>query len=264
MNESIYEQKENMTLDNSNIGLAIAALVLGILSICMSFLVIGIFLSVIGFLLGIASRKSSLSVRLMAQWGVGLSIIGFILSIGITSYYYHTYREYMAMWEDWKEVSFEEWVGEPASDFAFIDLNGKEMKLSDFEGKKIILDFWATWCSPCVQEIPHFIELQNSIPESQLTIIGISDENIEELKEFSQKKNINYIIGTSSNLPAPFDEIMSIPTTFFIDSNGIIRNVLEGYHDLDDLQNNIDSLDEMPESEINIHDPVIYDEYNTN
>ncbi|MCH9021423.1 MAG: redoxin domain-containing protein [Planctomycetes bacterium] len=247
MDQIKSEQKENITLDNSKLGLAISSLVLGIVSFCMSFLVIGVIFGIVGLILGLASRKSVISIRSMAKWGVVLSIVGILLSIIFASYYYHSASAFFEEWEDSEDISYEEWIDETVPDFTFTDLAGNKQNISEFRGKKVILNFWATWCPPCVLEIPHFIELKKSMSDEELVIIGISDDERQKLGKFIKKHNINYIIGNSDDLPSPFYDIMSIPTTFFIDSNGIIRNVLKGYHDLEELKASTSSLDILPE-----------------
>jgi len=81
-----------------------------------------------------------------------------------------------------------------AAGFTLKDLNGKEISLSDFHGKVIILDFWATWCPPCVQEIPHFNELYEEYRNKGLAIIGISVDQggIPDVEKFIKKTPIAY------------------------------------------------------------------------
>jgi thiol-disulfide isomerase/thioredoxin len=103
--------------------------------------------------------------------------------------------------------------------------------LSELKGKRVVVDFWATWCPPCVKEIPHYIQLYGETSRDDLAIVGISDEAPGVLADFVKKKGINYPIARGTNLPPPFDKIASIPTTFFIDRHGVIQTVAVGYHD---------------------------------
>jgi peroxiredoxin len=125
---------------------------------------------------------------------------------------------------------FTQFVGKQAPDFEFTDINGKTQKLSGYKDKTIMLVFWATWCPPCRMEIPGLIELRKKNSAATLAIIGISYENADEVRNFVSKNDINYTIATASpaNVPAPFSMINSIPITFFIDKDGIIRLVTEG------------------------------------
>ncbi|MCK4913929.1 MAG: TlpA family protein disulfide reductase [Planctomycetes bacterium] len=130
------------------------------------------------------------------------------------------------------------WHGQTATDFTLPDLNGKEHKLSDYNGKDVIIVFWATWCGPCIREIPHLKKLRNTIRKDKLAILAISNEPTDLLERFAKKRRINYTVLSSNGnpLPAPFDRVTSIPTTFFIDSTGKIKLAASGMISLGELK----------------------------
>jgi len=122
------------------------------------------------------------------------------------------------------------WYGKTAPDFTLTDITGKKHKLSDYRGKDVLIVFWATWCRPCLTEIPHLIALRNTISEDKLAILGISyitPRNTTEMVKNLVKRNkrINYTVFSSDMraMPTPFNTINSIPCSFFIDSEGKIK-----------------------------------------
>lgn len=123
--------------------------------------------------------------------------------------------------------------GKPAPAFTLQDLNGKNISLAGLRGKVVILDFWATWCPPCVKEIPHFVELHEQYKDKGVEILGISldQAGVSVVKAFVQKFQIKYpIMMTDGKVDKAFGGITSIPTTFIIDSAGNIRNTRVGYN----------------------------------
>jgi peroxiredoxin len=120
-------------------------------------------------------------------------------------------------------------IGKEAPDFTLPDINGKQVGLSEFKGKVVMLDFFASWCPPCRQEVPDFVELQKAYGDNGLAVVGVALVNMQEAKDFAVKFSINYPVliddGNVSNLYGP---IRSIPTTFILDKNGKIVKLYIG------------------------------------
>ncbi len=122
-------------------------------------------------------------------------------------------------------------VMKKAPDFSLQDINGKTVRLSDYSGKVIILNFFATWCPPCREEIPDFIELVNTIDKGRFAIIGISVEKGDEgtVRKFAAVKKINYpVLVDDGFVSKAYGSVSSIPTTFIIDRNGNIAEKIIG------------------------------------
>jgi thiol-disulfide isomerase/thioredoxin len=122
----------------------------------------------------------------------------------------------------------------PAAGWQLNDLNGKMVKSSDFRGKVVILDFWATWCVPCRVEIPHFVELQKQYGDKGLTVIGVSldERGVEVVKKFAKRFSVNYpIVIGNEKVAEEYGGIDAIPTTFVIDRQGRIVSRHIGYDD---------------------------------
>jgi thiol-disulfide isomerase/thioredoxin len=110
--------------------------------------------------------------------------------------------------------------------FTLNDMNGTPVKLSDYKGKVILLDFWATWCGPCKLEIPHFVELQQQYGPQGLVVLGFSvDDTVDKLKPFASELRMNYpvLVGLGrDDVQDAFGPIWGIPTTFLISREGKI------------------------------------------
>ena len=139
--------------------------------------------------------------------------------------------------------AYNSWRGREAADFTLTDIAGKRHKLSDFRGKDVMLVFWATWCSPCIMEVPHLIALQNIIGKEKLAILAIShispNSTTEMVKNFvKQNQRINYTVFSvdAETMPAPFNYITVIPCSFFIDKQGKIKLATEGLLSLGDMK----------------------------
>ncbi len=122
-------------------------------------------------------------------------------------------------------------VAKAAPDWQLKNLDGKEVKLSDFKGKVVILNFWATWCPPCRREIPSFVWLQKQYGDKGLVIVGVSldEKGPGVVKPFAAKMGINYpIVMGDPKTAADYGGIEVVPTTSVIDRNGKIAAEHQG------------------------------------
>jgi thiol-disulfide isomerase/thioredoxin len=134
-------------------------------------------------------------------------------------------------------------IGKPASELKLKDTAGNEIVLSKLKGKPIIIDFWATWCPPCREMVPHIISLRKQYKDSELAIIGVSNEPPHKLQPFIEKSGINYqIVSYQDELPAPYDEVTGLPTMIFIDAEGVIRDVKIGSHGAEEIKHSLDKI----------------------
>jgi len=127
--------------------------------------------------------------------------------------------------------------------FSLPDVDGNVVSLSDYSGKVVIVDFWGTWCPPCRQEIPHFVELHKKYQDQGVEIIGLNYERVDEaevndtITRFVQDHGISYpcLIGdeaTREKIPG----FQGFPTTLFIDQTGAVRMKVVGYHPYGELE----------------------------
>jgi cytochrome c biogenesis protein CcmG/thiol:disulfide interchange protein DsbE len=114
-----------------------------------------------------------------------------------------------------------------APDFSLRDLQGRTHTLSDYEGKVLVLNFWATWCPPCRAEIPDFVEAYDELNGQGLEIVGVTVEDIsaEDLEDFAGGMKMNYTVTFGNNeIVRAYRPGQYIPATIIIDKKGVIRH----------------------------------------
>lgn len=120
----------------------------------------------------------------------------------------------------------QDWLDIPAPDVAFLAVTGDSVRLSDYRGQIVLLNFWGSWCPPCLVEIPHLIEVQKVITELGGTIIGpaVDSGGVEDVRRFADQAGINYPVWMS-DYPTAVGRFgaAGYPYTVLIDRDGIIR-----------------------------------------
>ncbi len=122
-------------------------------------------------------------------------------------------------------------AGRPAPAWKLKDLDGREVSSDQFKGKVVVVDFWATWCGPCIGEIPGYIALQKKYGPAGLAIVGISLDRRgpAHVRQFAQAKGMNYTLAMGDEaVVEAFGDIQAIPTTFLISREGRILHQKTG------------------------------------
>ncbi|MGE6718919.1 TlpA disulfide reductase family protein [Peribacillus frigoritolerans] len=136
-------------------------------------------------------------------------------------------------------------IGAKAPNFSLKTLDGKQVELSDYEGKKVMLNFWATWCPPCKKEMPD-MEKYTQQAGDDVVVLAVNIDPENDVQAFVKDNGITFTIPLDSqSAKNPVNErykILSIPTTYFIDKKGIIRNKVISAMTLKDMERNINSM----------------------
>jgi cytochrome c biogenesis protein CcmG/thiol:disulfide interchange protein DsbE len=134
-------------------------------------------------------------------------------------------------------------AGKAAPDFALKDVAGKTVHLSDFKGKAVLLNFWATWCPPCKEEIPWFVDLQQKYGQQGLQVVGIAtddDAKPQEIEAFARNLGVNYpVLLSNDKVEGEYGGIEALPTTFYIGRDGKIVKRVFGLASHAEVEDNI-------------------------
>lgn len=133
--------------------------------------------------------------------------------------------------------------GKPAPDFSLASLDGKAtLKLSDYKGKAVLLNFWATWCEPCKIEMPWFVELQKQYGPQGLQVLGVAmdDTDPKDISEFAHKMGVNYPIAVGKEaVGEQYGGIPYLPSTFYIDRDGKVVDRVYGLVSRSEIEGDI-------------------------
>jgi thiol-disulfide isomerase/thioredoxin len=121
--------------------------------------------------------------------------------------------------------------GRSAPALVLKDVRGRTVRISDYKGKVVLLNFWATWCPPCRAEMPDLIKIQREYQSKGLQVIGITypPETIREVRQFMRKLGVNYPIALGrKETKVLFDQTDTLPVTIVIDRKGKVHERIEG------------------------------------
>ena len=141
-----------------------------------------------------------------------------------------------------RHASVNQLQGQPAPDFALAGLDGKTLKLSDFRGKAVLLNFWATWCEPCKVEMPWFVQLQQQYGPQGFQVLGVAmdDSDPKEIQEFAKKMSVNYpIVVGKEAVGNDYGGIPYLPSTFYIDRDGKVIDRVYGLVSRSEIEGSI-------------------------
>jgi peroxiredoxin len=129
--------------------------------------------------------------------------------------------------------------GTAAPDFALQSLDGKTVHLSDFRGKAVLLNFWATWCEPCKLEMPWFVELEKQFGPQGLAVVGVAmdDSGKDKIANFAKEMGVNYpvLLGKES-VGDEYGGLEYLPTSFYIDRDGKVVQRVFGLRSRSDIE----------------------------
>ncbi len=138
-------------------------------------------------------------------------------------------------------------IGRNRPEFTLPDLDGRPRAITEWDGKVLALNFWATWCPPCLKEVPEFVALQEKYRAQGLQFIGIALQKPEEVREFVAQHKVNYPILAGELEVVELAQLYgnnlgALPYTVIIDRNGLITHVKAGVLPTEEAENIIREL----------------------
>lgn len=167
------------------------------------------------------------------------SIIALIVLLGLVVYAGYDYvqkssdRHEMAANPEETEVETGIAKGQLAPNFMLMDLEGNEVRLSDFRGKKVLVNFWATWCPPCRIEMPHMQKFYEDYQKKDVVILGVNltttEKRTEDIPKFVQEEKLSFpiVLDETGEVMLTY-QVFAYPTTYLLDSSGIIQERFQG------------------------------------
>jgi peroxiredoxin len=145
------------------------------------------------------------------------------------------------------EVETADLIGQPRPDFTLTDIVGASVSVDQFDGQMLLINFWATWCTPCVEEMPMLSELQKKYRSQSFQIVGIALDDPARAAQFAQELGLDYtvLLGTAEAILVGRqygNRAGMLPYSVLIDSQGIIRWTHLGALDLSELETQITAL----------------------
>jgi len=186
--------------------------------------------------------------RISAEIAIAIFVIWLAQSFWVKDYLWPRVREYF--WPRVLAASVKpDKDRKPAPEFSLKDADGRVVRLSDYRGKVVLLDFFATWCGPCKIEIPWFTEMERKNKDRGFAVLGVSmdDEGWEVVKPFLVELGVNYrvVIGNDTTAQV-YGGVDALPTTFLIDQAGKIAAVHVGLASKKDFEDGIQQLLQSP------------------
>ena len=137
-------------------------------------------------------------------------------------------------------------AGTPSLDFVLKDMNGADVRLADFKGRPVLINFWATWCAPCKAEVPWFVEFAEKYRGERLAVVGISvDDEPEAIRAFAAEYKVTYpkLVGLGQDeLREAYDASMIIPVSWLIKSDGTVFAKAVGIHSKEWFDSKLQSM----------------------
>ncbi len=135
-------------------------------------------------------------------------------------------------------------INQKAPGFTLNGLDGHPLRLAAFRGKVVLLNFWATWCAPCLVEMPVFATWQRQHAQQGFQVIGISmDDSAAPARRVLERLKLNYPVAMGDErLAARYGGVLGLPLTFLIDRNGVVRARFQGETDVRVIESQVNAL----------------------